>query len=735
MANGANLTVEQFTESVAKQIAAELKLDGTDLVNRLVSSLSKGLIDKIAQKQISTPIAQQSSQQNDNQDKTLKESLQDIKSSIKQTNDSSNKDAVVKGISELSQKMQGSLQVLSKDFTKAIGYSNSILKGFTDKFFDTTLVPQKEDKFPNLLKRQFVSFEKHLTELFKTKQSSSKVFANNEQKAKEIKTIFENSSTQREQTKQFQDLGKNQNEHLKKAVETLRDILGSSEELVSLQDNEKSEPERFWDNFKKLPETIESKIGEKLKGAAFNILPKSVTSFVSRFVEGKSQEKDSKGDIKELKEAIKQSQKTKEQPKSALETTEQVQKVKIDSISGMASGQLLDILPTAIKEGISSVDEKIGKILEFLEKTLLTEIKNKAGGDSSGGIMSVIETLLYAKLLSRFKPLLGGLGRGIQNLGKGGFNLARGALGGLGTLATTPIASMGAAGAAGTVAAGVVGGELIGGMAGQAIGSNEAVSEALYGSPTAGKEAYEKYGTGMIGFSRASYDYLFGEGAKVRKETAETEAKTTEMQKTLEESQIAISEYFKSKGFKNLQEFGAAVKAGETEPVKWNKETKKLDVLPLKTNQTAATVTSKPFEPEKSQTFTPLQPTEKLPAVDTEKAPAVKPTDVSKETPKIAPQPTATTDKQMELNNNFLSHIDSNTSSTNQNIANLVTSFNNLASALKSNGINVPTTPPVVVNTPPPAPQQEPSTVIAKQSTSSIPDYRGFAMQAQPRAI
>jgi hypothetical protein len=111
-----------------------------------------------------------------------------------------------------------------------------------------------------------------------------------------------------------------------------------------------------------------------------------------------------------------------------------------------------------------------------------------------------------------FFPGRGGPRRGSKppkpQTGKGGFfrNLARGAIN-VGRLpaGSAALGKAGVTGLAGTAAA-VAGGEIIGGQIGKAIGSSETVSEALYGSKTAGKEAYEQYGTGITGFLRASWD-------------------------------------------------------------------------------------------------------------------------------------------------------------------------------------------------------------------------------------
>jgi hypothetical protein len=59
MANGATLTVEDFTQSVAEQIASQLKIQPDVLMTKLIDSLSKGLIEKFVGKPITqSPIKQ-----------------------------------------------------------------------------------------------------------------------------------------------------------------------------------------------------------------------------------------------------------------------------------------------------------------------------------------------------------------------------------------------------------------------------------------------------------------------------------------------------------------------------------------------------------------------------------------------------------------------------------------------------------------------------------------------------
>ena len=53
------LSIEQFTADVAAQIASQLKIDASVLVEKLVTSLSKNLVDKIIINKAAVPIAQE----------------------------------------------------------------------------------------------------------------------------------------------------------------------------------------------------------------------------------------------------------------------------------------------------------------------------------------------------------------------------------------------------------------------------------------------------------------------------------------------------------------------------------------------------------------------------------------------------------------------------------------------------------------------------------------------------
>ncbi len=67
------LSIEQFTEEVAAQIASQLKIDTTALVKSLVDSLSKGLVDRLIINKASAPITQETAKAKDTKQQTQKQ--------------------------------------------------------------------------------------------------------------------------------------------------------------------------------------------------------------------------------------------------------------------------------------------------------------------------------------------------------------------------------------------------------------------------------------------------------------------------------------------------------------------------------------------------------------------------------------------------------------------------------------------------------------------------------------
>jgi hypothetical protein len=316
----------------------------------------------------------------------------------------------------------------------------------------------------------------------------------------------------------------------------------------------KSESTSFFDKLKKIPEALEKKIADTSKNVAYKFIPDFLKDTVNRLVPNESND--------ETPVTSYQEQVTTEGRESELEHKVSSE-LSVKAFSESAISQLSDNFPDWIDEGTKKQTESLEKIQKAVEKMpeMLKGIKEAISDIETSGSSGLSVPGGTRTAWNKAK-----------NLGKGAWNTGKAAITGAATWATTPIASMGTAGAAGTVAAGAVGGEIIGGMAGEAIGSNETVSEALYGNKEAGKEAYAKYGTGITGFSKGAYNFAFGEGAETRKQTAETEAKTAEMQKAGEVKTQKAEELVKTLGFKSVEEFKQQVKAGKAQPLKFNRE-------------------------------------------------------------------------------------------------------------------------------------------------------------------
>lgn len=307
--------------------------------------------------------------------------------------------------------------------------------------------------------------------------------------------------------------------------------------------------------------------------------------------------------------------------------------VLIGGVNEYGRKDLTDIIKKSLGEAFDEQKKIKGGLFAGIKSQAAGEGGTGGGGGGEGGLIDLLADIAMIK---------GGFKGASKFLGKGGmlsraagglarFGSGAAALGGM-PVSTAVTGAGGAAGLAGAGAA-VVGGELIGGQIGKGIGSNETFSEYMYGSKTAGKEAYEKYGTGMLGFTKASYDYLFGEGREARKQTAETEAKNVAMQKEIDTKTATIKKHYESKGYKTLEEFGKAVKAGETEPVKWNKETNKLDILPrlpsklaaedtkaVKTTVEPLPTTTTETNPSKTNTEVKTEPTQSVNTIETKQS-------------------------------------------------------------------------------------------------------------------
>ena len=127
MANGQNMTAEEFTTSVAEAIAAQLKIDASALVTRLVDSLSKGLIKEF----------------------TKKGPLLAEKSKPSETSKPTEAPKTAKKEDTKPQKIEIALpKMLETQFSKLDDISKSL-----NKLIDNTAPTKKEDQLPGLLKR------------------------------------------------------------------------------------------------------------------------------------------------------------------------------------------------------------------------------------------------------------------------------------------------------------------------------------------------------------------------------------------------------------------------------------------------------------------------------------------------------------------------------------------------------------------------------------------------------
>ena len=133
MANGQNMTAEEFTTSVAEAIAAQLKIDASALVTRLVDSLSKGLIKEFTKK---GPVLAE-------------------KSKTPETSKATKQDSAKLPKIEISLP-----KMLENQFSKIDDISKSL-----NKLIDKTATVKKEDKFPEIFKKLIPKEQKPDTSL------------------------------------------------------------------------------------------------------------------------------------------------------------------------------------------------------------------------------------------------------------------------------------------------------------------------------------------------------------------------------------------------------------------------------------------------------------------------------------------------------------------------------------------------------------------------------------------
>lgn len=143
MANGATLTAEEFTNSVAEQIASQLKIQPDVLVSRLVDALSKGLIKKFVGKPIAqAPIKQQDSKPQEQQPNKETEDQPLVNNkAIEQT--------IVTKIPRMVEKLTEIADLISNVFDNRSGIT-------------------RQEKFPDILKSSFEKLTKNIDTTTKT---------------------------------------------------------------------------------------------------------------------------------------------------------------------------------------------------------------------------------------------------------------------------------------------------------------------------------------------------------------------------------------------------------------------------------------------------------------------------------------------------------------------------------------------------------------------------------------
>lgn len=180
-----------------------------------------------------------------------------------------------------------------------------------------------------------------------------------------------------------------------------------------------------------------------------------------------------------------------------------IPKIHLDDITSTGQNALTNVLEPILKNIFQEGYDKKSK-----DKKQKNE--NDGGGLATTLAMMAASKLLLTGLGKMLGPVLSTLGTGLAKI-------------------------------AGPIAA-VVGGNWIGGKIGEMIGSNETISKFLYGSETAGKEAYEKYGTGVPGLVNATGD-LIKQGAENREQQKEHKRMSEERVAQSKESMVGKRKY------------------------------------------------------------------------------------------------------------------------------------------------------------------------------------------------
>lgn len=229
---------------------------------------------------------------------------------------------------------------------------------------------------------------------------------------------------------------------------------------------------------------------------------------------------------------------------STAQTTDNTSLNTTNLTTGESQAQTENLLPDEIEVVLGKINDEgeadLKRVLKSVFEDIMPKEKRGApakkekerGSDDTGGLQ------------------FGGLIGLLSNLGG-----MSGLLGKVIPLLTKFGSALGVAGAA-------VAGNYIGGQVGKMIGSDEKFSEYWYGSATAGKEAYEKYGTGIEGFTAATYDLIFGEGKQLREEAEENKQREERIKtqalerskKSLEGSDVAKDPELYQKTTEGLKE-------------------------------------------------------------------------------------------------------------------------------------------------------------------------------------
>ena len=301
-------------------------------------------------------------------------------------------------------------------------------------------------------------------------------------------------------------------------------------------------------------------------------------------------------------------------------------------------GDIEEPAETKLKNIIKSVFDEI-KDESKNKKPATTETKDiKAAGAAAGGggLADFLADLamigmgfggILGRVLGGAKALIDKAMTGISSLGKGLMNLAR---------MPAAKALTGGGGLTGLLGAGaaIVGGEMIGGAAGEAIISNEKFSEYWYGDKDAGKEAAEQFGTGITGFAKATW--ALGSQAI---ENKKSEAAANKQADQLRVKEVKLMEKVQQLGYSTKQEYKDALQAGEAPSIKWD-DTKKefIETEPKKEGLKEAVITVRKSRDEKPS-LKEEPPKQVEQPVDVEaKTIEIKPTTIEAPVPQLPPE-------------------------------------------------------------------------------------------------